>query len=278
VGEAGYPEEEALILRFKGNRWRAVPNGCGTALYGLDVVSANDVWAVGPNTTCHFDGSAWVVVPSPQPRGQYSEVEYSLRDVSALGPNDVWASGYRVIESGEYLVYASIVEHWDGKAWSLTTIVPGHQLHGIEALAADDVWAVGTDATRGVVAHFDGHGWNLVPSPSPGDSGTLADVEAESSDHLWAVGTSLGKSLVLEAPSRFEGTVVGQTGVAFATVSWFGPESGSVQTDPGGGFAAAGLAAGTYQFIATNPGCSPAQANVTVVAGGTVDKNLPIQC
>jgi hypothetical protein len=191
VGEAGYPEEEALILRLNGNRWRAVPNGCGTALYGLDVVSANDVWAVGPNTTCHFDGSAWVVVPSPQPRGQYNEVEYSLRDVSALGPNDVWASGYRVIDFGEYVVYASIVEHWDGKAWSLTTIVPGHQLNGIEAIAAADVWAVGTDATRGVVAHFDGQGWNLVPSPSPGDTGMLADVEAESSDHLWAVGTSL---------------------------------------------------------------------------------------
>ena len=278
VGEAGYPEEKALVLRFNGNRWRAVPNGCGTALYGLDVVSANDVWAVGPNTTCHFDGSAWAIVPSPQPRGQFNEVEYALKDLSAVGPNDVWASGYRVIDAGEYYEYASIVEHWDGKAWSLTTIVPGHQLTGIEALAPDDVWAVGTDATRGVVAHFDGTGWDLVPSPTPGDSGVLTDLEAQSSDHLWAVGTSLGKSLVLESPSRFEGTVVGETGVAFATVSWFGPESGSVQTDAGGGFAAPGLAAGTYQLFATNPGCSPAQANVTVVAGKTVNKNLPIQC
>jgi hypothetical protein len=244
----------------------------------VHAVSATDVWAVGPNTTCHFDGNGWTVVPSPQPRGAFSELEYSLRDVSATGPNDVWASGYRVIESGEYVEYASLVEHWDGTAWTRMTIVPGHQLLGIEALASNDVWAVGTDAIRGVVAHFGGHGWDLVPSPTPGNSGVLTDVGVQSSDHLWAVGTSLGKSLVLEAPSRFEGTVTGQTGVAFATVSWLGPESGSVETDSGGAFAAPGLAAGTYQFIATNPGCTPAQATVTVVAGGTFAKDLPIEC
>jgi hypothetical protein len=278
VGEAGYPNEQPVVLRYNGRRWRAVPTGCGEALYGVDAVSATDVWAVGPNTTCHFDGNAWVVVPSPQPRGAFNELEYSLRDVSAAGPNDVWASGYRVIQSGEYSVFASLVEHWDGTAWTRMTIVPGHQLNGIDAVASNDVWAVGTDATRGVVAHYDGHGWDLIPSPTPGDSGALAEVGAESADHLWAVGTSLGKSLVLESPSRFEGTVTGQTGVAFATVSWFGPESGSVETDVGGGFAVAGLAAGSYQLIATNPGCSPAQANVTVVAGITQPQNLPIDC
>ena len=242
------------------------------------MVSATDVWAVGSNTTCHFDGNAWSVIPSPQPRPQYNEIDYRLLDVSSAGPDDVWVSGLRVIESGEHLDYASILEHWDGTAWTLTTVVPGQSLHGIEALASNDVWAVGTDGTRGLVVHFDGTGWTLVPSPTPGDSGSLADVEAESTEHLWAVGTAQGKSLVLEAPSRFEGTVTGQTGVAYATVSWFGPESGSVQTDPGGAFAAPGLAAGKYLFIATNPGCSPAQAQVTVVAGNTVLQNLPIQC
>ena len=277
VGGAGYPEG-SLILRWRGRRWRAVPNGCGVPLNGVNVVSATDVWAVGSNTTCHFDGNAWSVIPSPQPRPQYNEIDYRLLDVSSAGPDDVWVSGLRVIESGEHLDYASILEHWDGTAWTLTTVVPGQSLHGIEALASNDVWAVGTDGTRGLVVHFDGTGWTLVPSPTPGDSGSLADVEAESTEHLWAVGTAQGKSLVLEAPSRFEGTVTGQTGVAYATVSWFGPESGSVQTDPGGAFAAPGLAAGNYLFIATNPGCSPAQAQVTVVAGNTVLQNLPIQC
>ena len=66
--------------------------------------------------------------------------------------------------------------------------------------------------------------WVQVPrdetgNPTPGNSGSLADVETQSAEHLWSVGTALGKTLVLEAPSRFEGTVTGDTGVAGATVS-----------------------------------------------------------
>ena len=195
-----------------------------------------------------------------------------------MAPNDVWVSGYRVIEQFEYFAYASIVEHWDGTSWTLDTIVPGHFLHGIQALAPNDVWAVGTDSTRGVVAHFDGGHWKLVPSPTPGDSGSLADVEAESSDHLWAAGTGMAKTLVLEAPSRLEGTVVGDTDVAGAVVSWFGAETGSVETDSGGEFAIAGLTAGEYLLIATYQGCSPSNARVQVTAGQTVERNLQLGC
>jgi len=278
VGAAGYPEQ-ALILRLRGTTWRPVANGCGVPLNGLDVVSASDVWAVGTNTTCHFDGTSWSVVPSPQPRPQFQEGAYVLTDVSALTADDVWASGYRIIDQGEYSEDQSIVEHWDGSAWTLTTDVDGQVLNGIEVLGAGDVWAAGTDGTRGLVVHFDGSGWNLVPSPTPADSGSLADVARESADHLWAVGTADGgHSFIEESPSRFDGTVTGDTGVAFATVSWFGSVTGSVQTDIGGGFAAAGLPAGSYLFTATEPGCTPAQAQVTVVAGTTVPQDLPIDC
>jgi hypothetical protein len=278
VGAAGYPEH-ALSLRLQGGRWRSVPNGCGVPLNGVELVSRTDVWAVGSDTTCHFDGTTWAVVPSPQPRPAFQETAYVLTDVSALAANDVWASGYRVIDQGEYLQDQSIVEHWDGTTWTLTTDVDGQALNGIEALGSNDVWAVGTDGTRGLVVHFDGTGWNVVPSPTPGDSGVLADAESESTSHLWAVGTANGgQSVVEESPSRFDGTVTGGTGVAFATVSWFGSVSGSVQTDTGGGFAAAGLPVGTYTFIATEAGCTPAQGQVTVIAGTTVTQDLPIHC
>jgi hypothetical protein len=277
VGGVGYPER-SLILRYNGTRWRPVRNGCGVPLNGVDIVSSTDIWAVGSSTTCHFDGKTWAVIPSPQPRGQYSEIAYILTDVAGVGPDDVWVSGYRVIEQGEYLSYQSITEHWNGTAWTLTTDVDGQSLHGIEALAANDVWAVGTDGIRGIVLHFDGIGWNLVPSPTPGNSGSLADIEAESADHLWAAGTALGKTLILEAPSRLEGTVIGDTNVAGATVSWFGPESGSVETDVGGEFAIAGLTAGSYDLIATYAGCNPAIAEVVVEAGLTVQKDLALHC
>ena len=277
VGSVGFPQT-SLILRWNGSRWRPVRNGCGVALNGVEVVSTTDIWAVGSGTTCHFDGTEWAIIPSPQPQGQFSELAYVLQDVSSTGPNDVWASGYRVIEYGEYFDFQSIVEHWDGTAWTLNRIVPGHRLSGIEALAANDVWAVGTDAIRGVVAHFDGNDWVLVPSPTPGNSGSLVDVEAESVDHLWAAGIGQAKTLILEAPSRFEGTVVGDTDVSGATVSWFGPETGSTETDPGGEYAIAGLTAGSYLLTATYPGCAPASAQVEVIAGQTLDQNLHPNC
>ena len=277
VGTIGFPARP-LVMRWNGTRWHPVRNPCRVELNGVDARSATDIWAVGSATTCHFDGTRWRVVPSPKPRSQFGEIAYILTDVSGNAADDVWVSGYRVIEEGEHLDYASIVEHWNGSSWTLNTSVAGQSLNGVEALAPGDVWAVGTDGIRGIVLHFDGSAWNLVPSPTPGDSGSLADVEAESVDHLWAAGTSLGKTLVLESPSRFDGTVTGDTHVAGATVSWFGPETGSVQTDVGGGFAAAGLAAGSYQFIATYAGCTPGQAQVQVVAGQTIVQDITITC
>jgi hypothetical protein len=275
VGGAGFPSV-GLILRWNGSRWRSVRNGCGVSLLGVEVISSTDVWAVGENTTCHFDGAAWSVIPSPQPQG--NDIAYVLEDMSGTGPDDVWAVGHRVIIDGEHFDLAAIVEHWDGTEWKLNTFVPSHQLDGVVALASDDVWAVGTDSIRGTVVHFDGNQWALVPSPSPDGSGTLSDVAAESADHLWAVGTSLGRTVVLEAPSRFDGTVVGDTNVSFATVSWFGPETGSTETNDLGEYSAAGLTAGTYQLIATNPGCNPGTAEVVVTAGETVTQNIMIDC
>jgi hypothetical protein len=274
VGGAGFPER-GLILRWNGSRWRAVCNPCGVELSGVDVVSASDIWAVGGPTICHFDGRSWQVVPSPPPPGDEAFV---LQDVSAAGPNEAWAVGYRQIPDGEHTTIGPLAEHWNGTSWTREIFVPTKSLAGVVTLSPDDVWAVGTDLTRGAVIHWDGARWTLVPSPTPGNSGFLTDVKAESTDHLWAVGTGLAKTLVVEAPSRFEGTVVGHTNVSFMDVSWFGPESGSTETDLFGDYAAAGLTAGTYQFIATEPGCSPDSAEVVVVAGATVTQDLMVGC
>jgi hypothetical protein len=201
-----------------------------------------------------------------------------LEDVAGTGPNDAWAVGHRVIQDGEHTTFGPLIEHWDGSAWTRTTFVPSQSLAGVTALSPTDVWAVGADGARGTVVHWDGTDWKLVRSPTPGNSGSLADVKAASTDHLWAVGSALGKTLVEEAPSRSEGTVVGHTNVSFMDVSWFGAESGSTETDDLGNYAAAGLTAGTYQFIATEPGCTPDIAEVVVVAGETVTQDLMVDC
>jgi hypothetical protein len=275
VGSSGSPSRP-LILRFNGSRWVTVRNQCRVGLNGVDVLSSSQIWAVGASTTCRYDGTSWKVVPSPQPRGAFQEISYNLQDVSVAAPDAAWAVGHRVISTGESLTFSSLIEQWDGTSWTRITDIPGQTLSGVLALTPNDVWAVGTDGTRGIVLHWDGVRWSQVPSPTPGDSGRLADLTAVGTDHLWAAGTAQDKTLILEAPSATMGTVVGDTNVAFALVSWFGPESDSTQTNGFGEYAAPGLVAGDYFFTVTNQGCTPASGNVTVVAGVTTEANFTL--
>lgn len=255
-----------------------VRNKCRVSLNGVDVLSSSQIWAVGASTTCRYDGTSWKVVPSPQPRGSFQEISYNLQDVSIAAPDAAWAVGHRVISSGESLTFLSLIERWDGTSWTGITDIPGQTLNGVLALTPNDVWAVGTDGIRGIVLHWDGARWTQVPSPTAGDSGRLADLAAVGTDHLWAVGAAQDKTLIVEAPSANMGTVVGDANVAFAVVSWFGPESGSTQTNAFGEYAAPGILDGEYFFTVTNPGCTPASANVTVVAGVTTEKNFTLNC
>ena len=64
----------------------------------------------------------------------------------------------------------------------------------LTSLAADNVWAVGSDLQRRLqvplVEHWDGRAWSQVPAPNPGvKGGVLRKVSASSPNDVWAVGT-----------------------------------------------------------------------------------------
>jgi hypothetical protein len=283
------------ILHWDGTSWSIAADDCDTywGLTGVTVVSATDVWAVGNATTCHFDGKRWMKVPSPQPRPEYYEVAYPLEDVSGVTANDVWAVGARITDNGWYIAWQSIAEHWDGSEWTLTTFVPGTLLNGVEALSANNVWAVGRNSYGPLIVHYDGTEWSTVPTPEWGRGGWLGGIDVTkkgarpspsfSSANLWAAGHyrpgNVGsRTLIQRVPSPTQGAVVGHSNVGLSTVSWFGPENGSTSTDPSGAFEVGGLQAGQYTFIATEPGCTPDSEQVTVVAGVTQVVNLQVDC
>jgi hypothetical protein len=86
--------------------------------------------------------------------------------------------------------------HWDGAAWAIYSSPIG-TLNGVAALSASDVWAVGTGTT-----HWDGSSWEIVPVPA---AGTLYSVHALAPNDVWAVGktsTSPAQTLIL----RWDGT------------------------------------------------------------------------
>jgi hypothetical protein len=281
VGESGYPEK-GLILHWNGSAWGVVPNACKVPLQAITAVSPTELWAVGPSTTCHYDGTRWSVVPSPKPRSRFSEIGYALQDVSGSSPTDLWAVGYREIEQGESIVDAPLAEHWDGSRWTRDTSLPGLEFYGVSALAPDDAWAVGNGYGPQLILHWDGQGWTTVPTPSPG-AGQLSAIDASSPTDLWAVGgysdgASSQRTLVENAPSKTQGTVTGQTGVAGSVVAWFGPVDGATEADVFGHYSAPGLPAGTYLFVASAGGCTPDSAQVTVVAGVTTVQDLQLTC
>ena len=267
----------ALTLHWNGSAWRSVPNRCGQGLEDVFALSSTNVWAVGGGSTCRWDGQQWIrypAAPGPNP-GQ----SIDLQDVSGTGPSNVWAVGVLGSSCGEGQVcFSGVIERWNGTSWSFRST--GAVLNGVHALSATDVYAVGTG--RGpTILHFDGTRWETVPEPTPLLAGSLFAVDSAGTRDLWAVGSRLAdgtlRTLAERAPSPTSGAVVGQS-AGNATVSWFGPESGSIEADQFGRYRVGGLDAGRYRFTATSPACVPRSKDVTVVAGTTIGVDLYPSC
>ncbi len=56
--------------------------------------------------------------------------------------------------------------------WETIPSAGGDVLYGVSGRAADDVWAAGytnvATGTAGLIQHWDGNQWHLLPSPNPG--------------------------------------------------------------------------------------------------------------
>jgi hypothetical protein len=196
-----------LIQRFDGSTWNLVPSPNRAdhyynVLHAVSGSSAEDVWAVGgsqdgtaPTSTLilHWDGKGWSIVPSPNPADQVNQ----LLGVAAIAADDAWAVGYR-IGTGTQEPIDTLILHWDGSAWTevASPNVAGgaNQLHGIGAIAADDIWAVGSGAGGPLAMHWNGSAWSLVPvRPNAGlGSEFLNAVSGAAGDDVWAVGQGKG--------------------------------------------------------------------------------------
>jgi hypothetical protein len=218
-----------MIQHWDGAEWTLLPLLNPGSLRAVDVISSNDVWAVGytydpPVQTMimHWDGTAWNVIPSPNIPGTANK----LYAVDAAGPNDVWAVG----EAGDQL----LVLHWDGAAWS---IVPTPQidlefslLNAVAVAGPNDVWAVGTygnyDAFT-LTIHWDGTAWTRSVSPNPGSyRNSLQAVSVVSSNDIWAAGWSSNGN------STFSPTILHWDGTAWTESLVTLPDSPSAVRSP----------------------------------------------
>jgi hypothetical protein len=200
-----YSTSETLIIHWNGTKWSVVENPAAVTgrLYAVDALSASNVWAAGahinPKTLLEqWDGSQWTQAPSEDP-GLATNV---LLAVDALSTTDVWAVGTRFSYGPRYGIQPTLIEHWDGYSWSVIPSPNGSNnenlLQSVDAIAANDVWAVGMTGDGGdfwtLTEHWDGTTWSVVPSPNPNtiQPKYLQSVSAVNTDDVWAVGFQFG--------------------------------------------------------------------------------------
>jgi hypothetical protein len=236
VGDAeNGTNRKTLTEHWNGSSWTLVPSPNSpnpiNYLTGVTGTAANDVWAAGysskganrPSFTLieHWNGSNWIGIPSPNAplRGPY-EPSNELYDVDAFSANDVWAVG----RTYDFSVGQALIEHWNGSNWSIVRspdLGPFNHavLYGVAAVAANDVWAVGTYYVDGVqsslIEHWNGRRWRVVPSPNVGTfHNSFLGIHATSADDIWAV----GYHQTVEIPQAYQTSVLHWDGSTWRVV------------------------------------------------------------
>lgn len=158
------------LLRWDGTTWReATFPGRGEPDVRLNSVAVGPdrhVWICGSRggaaRLLHGDGQGWRWL-DPLPVASANLYRVVLRT-----PGEVWVSGDQSNGGG----WSGLVARWDG-AWKVLPPITGLRLGiaDLHAAAADDVWAVGTEAGVGgppgrpgnpALSHWDGTAWTRV--------------------------------------------------------------------------------------------------------------------
>jgi hypothetical protein len=178
------------------------PGAAIDTLFGVAVLSAKDVWAVGDYANAsggpfrtlieHWNGRAWKAVSSPNP-GIGSN---SLSSVTAVGPDNIWVVGDYSTQSGGIIGNKTLILHWNGRTWSkVASPSPGSfddAINTVHRVSAANIWAVGTYAgndlrDKSLILHWNGRSWKQMPSPNPGMlSNSLSGLAIASASDIWA--------------------------------------------------------------------------------------------
>ncbi|GAB3399947.1 carboxypeptidase-like regulatory domain-containing protein [Flindersiella endophytica] len=178
-------------------------------LTGVYAASPTQAWAVGSavgradgggqetrTMLQRWNGTTWSQVTAPTlPDGRVA----ALNAVDGTGPNDVWAVGAASTRD-DFGADKTVTMHWDGQSW---TVVPSpdlgflddvNRLHGVVAIAPNDVWAVGEYAQapyftqrQSILLHWNGTAWRAVDHPC---AAGLRSLDAASAGAVWAIGGS----------------------------------------------------------------------------------------
>src|SRR5438552_11667078 len=130
------------------------------ALGSVGVLLAMLSFAANPasSTPLAPTGTAWSIVTSPNTSPAQ---ENQLYVVTCASASDCWAVGsYITYVTGSFAFYHhTLVEHWNGAAWSIvtspnTSTTKDNDLLGVTCTSASDSWADGFDVDDSAYAHL----------------------------------------------------------------------------------------------------------------------------
>jgi hypothetical protein len=189
--------------------WQVVPAKDPSALqdefFGVAVLSAKSVWAVGDYTAHngdfrtlveHWNGKAWTQVATPNP-GAGSNF---LNALTVVSPTNIWAVGQYSTQTSsplDIIPDKTLILHWNGHRWSqVRTPSPGgfsDQLTSVAKISANNIWATGFygkrnngGKTKSLLLHWNGHAWSQVSHPEYGTfNNSLGSVAATAANSVW---------------------------------------------------------------------------------------------
>jgi hypothetical protein len=162
----------------------------GKMLESVAAVSKSDAWAVG-SVIERWNGRRWSVQRSP---GTAASALSQLNGVTVTSVSSAWAVGE--YKSGGRAI--PLIEHWNGRAWKVQASPDpspqGVLLGGVTALSPSSARVVGTVLSLSaaqsltLIEYWNGHGWHIQPSVSPGGDNLLLGVTALKGAQAWAAG------------------------------------------------------------------------------------------
>ncbi len=268
--------DQTLIETWDGATWSVTPSPNGSPaqenlLTGVSCTAATACVAVGfffngtDNQTLieTWDGATWSVTPSPN--ASPAQDDY-LNGVSCSSASACVAVG-RIFNGTNS---QTLVETWDGTAWSVTPSLnssPTHnnELTGVSCTAATACVAAGyysngTD-NQTLIETWDGTTWSVTPSPNatPTQDNYLTGVSCSSASACVAVGyysngTNV-RTLVQSAISVSGYRLVASDGgiFAFGSAGFYGSMGGTHLNQPIVGMAATPIGTG-YWLVASDGG------------------------
>lgn len=183
VGAQSPPSTHGAVWHYSAGRWTAAGDLDVSALFAVEAVGPDDVWAAGQDgSLAHYGGSVWQEVPAVP-------LNVHLYDLHFRASNDGWAVGERLELEGPPR-YTAVAFHYDGATWQ-EAIIPDtaweagtdSRLLAVYSLSENDVWAAGD---QGAILHYDGVRWATAQGKQNYD---VLDIDFAGPGDGWAVGT-----------------------------------------------------------------------------------------